>query len=202
MRYRGLAGPTNWKVLPKWLRNSVWALGAPGFALDNWSAQRVASDELDLVKTVLPGPSAASAVMERSTASLAYLLDCPGAKMALYRVEKAAILRGYFVLATVPGQVRLVDCWIESESLDDWRALIQCAVVAASAIPDAAELVTIAGDPQLSSCLPALGFHARSRKPILILAAKGVELPSSCPRIQMVESDDAYRHLGYPEYWA
>jgi hypothetical protein len=141
---------------------------------------------------VLPSARAGLTVLERSTALMAYFLDCPIAPMALYGLEKAGKRRGYFMLAFAPHQARLVDCWVDSPDPNDWRCMVHCAVHATLQYPRVAELVTMASDPILSQCLQDLGFHAQHTVAVMILPKPGLNAIPANLRFQMLDSDAGF----------
>jgi hypothetical protein len=202
LRCLTVSAPWNWKTLPKFLRSVAWALAAPPVHCGDFLACRIMPDQVQSVAAVLPSAGAHQVVFERSTALFKYLLDCPIASMALYSVEKAGRIRGYFLLAFVPGQARLVDCWIDSSEANDWQAMVQCAVQIAQQTPGVAELVTLTNDPTLSGCLRKTGFHALLAKAVQMLTRKGKHGPPDCPRVQMLDNDATYHHHGYAQFWA
>ena len=112
--------------------------------------------------------------------------------MQLYSVERAGRARGYFVLASAPGQVRIADCWMDSDRPADWRAMINCAVAQAGRDRCAAEVVIWASDPLLSETLRASGFHARQKTPILLRPTNAAAVPAAPLRVQMLDNDEAY----------
>jgi hypothetical protein len=201
LRYLTFSAPWNWKTLPKFLISVAWGLAAPAVQCGQWNTRRIMPEQVQSIAAILPSAGANRVVMERSTALFTYLLDCPIATVTLHSVEKAGHIRGYFLLAFVPGQARLVDCWIDSSEPDDWQALVQCAVHVARQAPGIAEVITVASDPLLSGCLRQSGFHARRKTPVQMLIRKGQDGPPECPPVQMLDSDAAYHHHGYPQFW-
>ncbi len=192
----------NWRLLPRFVRSLAWKLAAPpASAGDDWLARRVAGDDLERISVALPIPTRGMGVFERSAGLFSYALACPIAPMHLYSVERAGRVRGYFLLVSAPGQVRIVDCWMDSDRPVDWRALIHCAVEEARRDPDAAEVVIWASDPLLSECLRTSGFHARQKTPILLRPTNGAAVPVAPLRVQMLDNDEAYLHHGRIEPW-
>jgi hypothetical protein len=202
LRCLTFSAPWNWKTLPKFLLNVVWALAAPAVQCGEWTTRRLMPEQVQSIAAILPSAGANRVVMERRAALFTYLLDCPIATVTLHSVEKAGHIRGYFLLTFVPGQARLVDCWIDSSEPEDWQALVQCAVHVARQAPGVAELVTVASDPILSGCLRQSGFHARREMAVQMLARKGQDGPPECPPVQMLDCDSAYHHNGYAQFWA
>jgi hypothetical protein len=121
--------------------------------------------------------------------------------MHLYAVEKGSCIRGYFLLASVAGQARIADCWMESDDPSDWRALILCAVERAKRDPQAAEIVILASDPLLAEALQRCGFHARFQIPIQMRPTGGDRVPEGTLRVQMLDNDAAYIWECRNAYW-
>ncbi len=202
LEYLQDSAPRSWKTLPKLARNTYWALRAPRHSTQQWQVQGVDVDNVSQVLTRLPAASRSLAVLERSAGFFQYFLDCPIARMSMFSLQKAAAVRGYFMLAEVPGQVRLVDCWLDSEDPADWCALVQCAVDQTRRIPGIAELVAVSSDPNLSQALAASGFHVRWTTEVQMFPRKGASSPSIPLRFQMLDSDAAYNHPGIAQLWA
>lgn len=174
-------------------RALAWAATAPSHHVPGWTSEPAA--EATEAAALLPAGTAGSlARMGRSVALLRHTLECPILPVTLHIVRRAAELRGYFLLATAPGQVRIIDCWIEGESAD-WRALVMCAVGAARREDQAAEVVMWASDPYIQSVLESCGFHARGVTQTLILVPDGNPCPPAL-RIQMLDNDAAFLHEG------
>lgn len=187
------SGQRNWRLLPRFVRSLAWRLTAPAAAPgDGWQARRVAADDLEQIASVLPTPAGGMGVLERSVGLFRYALACPIVPMQLYSVERAGRARGYFVLASAPGQVRIADCWMDSDRPADWRAMINCAVALAGRDRQAAEVVIWASDPLLSETLRASGFHARQKTPILLRPTNAAAVPAAPLRVQMLDNDEAY----------
>jgi hypothetical protein len=189
-----------WKVLPKlWralLRRS--AAAAPEWS---WQARRLAAAEVSQIRSVLPRPIDGLAVTERSVDLFQYILSCPGFPMHLYAVEKGSVIRGYFLLASVAGQARIADCWVESEEPSDWRNLLLCAVAQAKHDPQAAEVVIVGSDPLLAAALQTCGFHARFQIPIQARSTGQKPIPEGTLRVQMLDNDAAYIWECRNVYW-
>jgi hypothetical protein len=190
------------KLFPRFARSVLWTLRAPSTSTSGWDVQRLESGELSRVTPVLPIPRSDMGVFERSAELFRYALACPIALMSFYTVGRSGKPRGYFVLAFVFRQARLVDCWMDSEDPADWSAMLQCAVMQAKQHPRAAELAVWASDPSFAERLRECGFHARGELPVQIYAPRNPELTSHPLRVQMLENDAAYRHSGRNELWA
>jgi hypothetical protein len=180
-------GPA-WKLLPR-LARATWRRSAPAARDPEWQVRRLGGDEVGQIAAVLPLPTHGSTVTERNADQLRYLLACPIVPMQLYAVSKAGRLRGYFLLALAPGQVRIADCWLDSDESEDWRAMILCAVV------------IWASDPLLATALRGCGFFARFESPILVRPSRNDTGPAGPLRVQMLDNDAAFLYEGRNEYW-
>jgi len=189
-----------WKLLPRFARalrrRSVAA--APDWS---WQARRLAAAEVSQISSVFPRPVGGLAVTERSVDLFRYLLSCPSFPMHLYAVERGSVVRGYFLLASVAGQARIADCWVQSEEPSDWQALILSAVEQAKRDSQAAEVVILASDPLLAGALKSCGFHARFQIPIQMRSTGHVPLPEGTLRVQMLDNDSPYIWEGRNVYW-
>jgi hypothetical protein len=194
--------PLSWRVPLRFARSAFWALTASSKEVAGWSSRRLGPTEIHAVASVMPSRAGDAASLERSESLFTYMLDCPIAPMALYAIEQEGRVRGYFLLASAPGQVRIADCWLDSDDPVAWRALLLCAVRQARRYSDAAELVVWASDPMLARCLEDCGFHARGSRPVQVLPSKGFMLPDATLRVQMLDSDAAFHHPGYPSFWS
>jgi hypothetical protein len=192
---------SGWRVLPRFGRSVAWSLAAPSAGAD-WRSRQIASEDIGTLASVLPVQARGMALLERSVELFRYVLSCPIVPMALFVVESAGRARGYFLLASAPGQVRIADCWIDSEDPADWRGMILCAVAEAKKDPQAAEVVVWANDPLLAGALAGAGFHIRNRTQIQIRPANDASMPPLPLRVQMLDNDFAFLNEGRNQYWA
>jgi hypothetical protein len=198
---RILRAGANRKLLPRltralWRRRSLPRRGSAG-----WQARPLNAEELGQIAALLPRPSHGVSVMERSAGLFRHALACPSAPMQLYAGEQGGRIRGYFLLASVAGQVRIADCWVDSEQAADWRALILCAVAEARRDPQAAEVVMWASEPLLAGVLRSCGFHARFQSPIQLRPGDTDMMPGGTLRVQMLDNDAAFLWEGRNDYW-
>ena len=183
-------------------RSCAWALQAPRPRVRGWSADRVAPAGLDRQAMFWPRAANGATFFERTADTLAYLLKCPVTTMELWAVSKHGAVCGYFLLAHAPSQVRIADAFVDSADREDWRALIQLAVLQASQNADAAEVVSFGSDPTMCRALLDSGFHDRGKFAMRLLSSKGVQLRDWPIRFQMIDSDAAYLHQNREAYWA
>lgn len=200
--YLTAADDPQWKRPARCLRNALWALGAPSGEGEPRRARPIAAEEVAATPIPWPVPKYGTAVLERTPALMSYWLHCPAVPMELYTVENGRDAEGYFVLAFVRGQARLVDCWFDCDDPCGWQALVQLAVHQAKRHAGVAEVATTCSEPLLADALQRSGFHARGSRPLYLRAASGVRIPAPGMRIQLLDDDAAYRHDGSRRFWA
>jgi len=189
------------RIGPRVARSALWILTASRPSLKGWSASPLSGGEIARIVPVLPQPRRDLAVIERGEALFRYMLACPIVPVALYGLEYAGRVRGYFLLAFAPGQTRLADAWVDSDELADWRALVGCALREARRRGRAAELAAWASEPLLMQALVDNGFHRRFTLPVMLRA--GAQANSDpAPRIQMLDNDALYLNEGRSQLWA
>jgi hypothetical protein len=190
----------DWRVGARLARGLAWSLQAPSSVPGGWTARRITLEQLPTVFP-RPTPTPGMAVFERSTASLSYYLRCPTVRFELYAVEKDGTLRGYFLLAAVGRQVRLVESWVDSIDAADWRALHLLAVEQARRHSDAVEIATMSSDAITRRSLESCGFHHRGSLELHMLDISKRGLPEGALRVQMMEGDSSYLDDGSGILW-
>src|SRR5207302_927716 len=121
----------DWGALPRFVRGVAGVVAASAPGAPEWRVRRISAEGLEQMGGALPVSGRGTTALERSAALFAHWLACPIAPMRLYALKRAGRVRGYFLLASAPAQVRIADCWVDSEEPADWRALIACAVAEA-----------------------------------------------------------------------
>ena len=196
------ASQPSWRLIPRIARSAVWCTTAPRIANNRWRARRIPADQLRELAPLLAGRGGSVSAFERSDALLRYMLSCPIVPMECFVVEQGANPRGYFILAFVHHQARLVDARVDTDAPADWRALIHCAVLEAKRDTAVAELATWGSDAMLAQVLEECGFHARFTMPFWARSRKTATFPPPIFRVQMLDSDAAYLHQGRGALWA
>ena len=99
------------------------------------------------------------------------------------------------------AQVRIADCWVDSDEPADWRGLIACAVAEARLDSQAAEIVGWASDPLHAGAFTACGFRAREATAVQVRPSRGSAMPPGTLRVHMLDSDAAYLDRGRYDFW-
>lgn len=181
-----------WKLPARFARSILWVITAPRMTPSGWEERQVSAENLPHAFASLQGRKPGVTAFERSEALFRHMLDCPIARMELYLLEKWGRVGGYFLLSHLPNEVRLADCWMNSQDPADWRGLVLSVVRQANRNRGAAELTAWSSEPRLSRALMECGFHAGVTGPILIRSVSGLAEPGSPLHVQMLECDAAY----------
>jgi hypothetical protein len=200
-RLIGRAAPT-WRTAAQYGRSAIWAALAPYAPPSGWKTIRSSPDALLPDNLPLPTTDPYSVMFERTPELFAFLGWCPLAQVQLFSTERNATTRGYFLLAAVPGQIRIAACWLESIRPSDWRDLYLAAAAEARAHVDAAEVVTIATDNLRRHALQQAGFHARGEHSIRFFTRNPALSEVPALPCEMIDSDALYIDAGKIQFWA
>jgi hypothetical protein len=121
-----------------------------------------------------------------------YYLQCPAAAWSAGLILRDGAPCGWYVLARVGGQSRIADLWIDSDAVADWTAGYALALRAASADPQACELVASASIPPAIEAAPRAGFRFRQAEPIYVLDPHKRFADAAPVNVTFLESDLAY----------
>jgi hypothetical protein len=185
----------SWKPVARFARNLLWKLRAHSGGPQGWTAHRVLPEEIGKVPFPLPQPSAGTALFERTLPEIVFLLDCPAAPMELYVAEREGEACGYFVLALIGAQCRLVESWASQ----DWHTLYALAIREALSHPGIQEIATAASAPAEMKALEQIGFHACGQLSLRFWLSD--KTAPEKPRFQLTDGDLAYLHDGSRTFW-
>lgn len=191
-----------WKRVPRMARSLLWSLSAPRSNPGGWEIRRVGEEDLAQIVELLSRRTSGLAFLGRTAAILRHTLACPIVPVELYSLEKAGTMAGYFLLSFAPGQARLIDLWMNSDDLADWRALVHSVVRTAQRRGGLAELVAWSSDLRLSQVFKTCGFHARLSLPIYLRCSGDLPMPQEPLSVQMIDNDAFYLYFGGNELWA
>jgi hypothetical protein len=127
---------------------------------------------------------------------LNYLLSCPAASFSGFLVSQERNLRGYFLLAQVGGQARIVDIRLDSEDRESWQAMCALAVRAAAEDPETCEIVAASSVEATGESWLQAGFAHRETDPILCYDPRN--LVSSGPPLDLSLADGDLCFLSEP----
>lgn len=180
-----------WQDFPRYVRDVAW-IAATRIRCARWEAERIDASEVDALTPWLSRVSADAVVIERSEALIRHALQCPIARIELYGLKRSGRTRGYFMLAFVPNESRLIDGWVDSADPADWRGMIHCAVERSARDRSVLSLTALSSVPELCHALHQCGFRNVQELPIHLLGAEPSIPDRTGIRVQLLDYNGAY----------
>lgn len=202
--------PLLWSVSGTLLRRSartarsvMWRVRSRPVNTSGWKARRMPPSDLTFLPVESGDPGSDAPRLIRTREQLEFLLRCPFTPISLYGVEKGGVLRGYFLLAEAPAQVRIASCWLDPGSTpEDWAVLYELASGAARLVKKALEVVTVTNSGLRKEALTAAGFHMRHENPLNLMFTDPALAFDKPFVVEMIENDAAWLHNGKPSLYA
>jgi hypothetical protein len=195
-QFRSDPFPRRWKAPLRLARNTLWSLEPVRPIPEGWNCTALAA--FDESHAILLGAEASSVSTTRTPALMNYLLRCPGARMSAYLIHQEGHLCGWFLLARVPGVVRIADLRVQSSEPQSWQAAYALATQTALADRNSYELVAAASAPIARDAIRHNGFRLHHCDPVFLLDPQGF-LAGYQPEVSLIDSDAAYLYVpGYP----
>jgi hypothetical protein len=188
----------NWKLPLRLARNTMWRYWPPIPAAPGWAVVNCAPE--DIPESLWPQPAGSSVVCGRSAGQFDFLLQCPAVRFSFHGLSRQGKLAGYFCLAVTQRQVRIVDLWTPSNTIEDWTAAYAGALRTALRVPGAAEAVTASSFPLGQQALLHCGFRVLETAPVSLYGSKEFLSCGESFHIQMVDSDFSFVHGNRTEY--
>jgi hypothetical protein len=163
LQFRTTPAP-DWKTAAKFLRNSARALKGLPAAPEGWRAMKVARFE-ESIEGIFEQPRS-SICPRRTAAGLNYLLRCPAATFSGFVVNQGEKARGYFLLAQVGRQARIVDIRLDSEDRELLQAIGVLAMRTAAGDAETCEIVAASSVAIGGELWLQAGFVQREADPI------------------------------------
>jgi hypothetical protein len=136
----------------------------------------------------------------QSSLSIAlYYSKCPVARMKWWELRRGGARAGYFCLALMPGQARLVDGRAGDGSAASWQALASLAAAQARA-EGAHEFVCWGARDEVRQGLRAAGVPERSTDELLVYDRLQRLPAGQTYDFHLLHSDRAFLHPGSPAY--
>jgi hypothetical protein len=146
----------------------------------------------DSLQPILSGAKRTWSFGQRTIAALNYLLKCPHLEMRGFLLRRQGRLVGYFVLGRLSWEARLMDLFVDSEDVDDWK--LACAAVTNRALLDreVCRIRVLSTVPILSQALVWNGYWCQYKEPIVMHDPTNV-LNSAFPMsFQLFDDDCGY----------
>ena len=186
----------NWKAPLRLVRNTLWSFQSHR-APEAWKAVRVSKFE-DSQQNLL-GNSCDKALRSwRTPSGLNYMLSCPAAEFSGFLILEDQKQRGYFILAKLGGQARIVEIRLDTEDRHSWLTAAQLASHVAAQDPTACEIVAATSEAHVATAFEQSGFRLRRSDPIYCYDPKKVLADASPLGLSMLDGDACF--LSDPEH--
>ena len=145
----------------KFIRNSARNLRPLPTSTKNAQVSRVSSfsgvlDDLAIHR------ASRSVVSSRTAAGLNHLMTCPAGRFSGF-VVTCEHFRGYFVIAEIGRQSRIIDLGTDATDSESWRTMSLLAASTAAQNPEICEIVAASSSDEASATWLQMGFtHART----------------------------------------
>ncbi|HZW78924.1 MAG TPA: hypothetical protein VFF50_00515 [Candidatus Deferrimicrobiaceae bacterium] len=155
----------NWKAPLRLLRNARWSLTSLPRPPKNWEATRISQFDPSL-ESVLNRPATDVFTSQRTIAGLNRMLNCPAAAFSAFVLYRSKRPCGYFLLAQVGKQTRIVDLRVDRNDAATWMAACSLATLTAAEIPETAEIVAGFSLTGVNDAFGRAGFRSRGSLPV------------------------------------
>ena len=181
----------NWKLPARAMRNVAWST-RPLAPSNGWNARRVGEFGEEISELVTDRRPRLFTRCLHTAETLNYFLSSPMVKFEGYTVERKGRTEGYFMLASVLGQTRIVDLLMRTDDQNDWNAAFAVATRTALVSPENYEIMSGVSFDLARVALQANNFHLRDSWPIMIHDPKDVLAQAPPMNITMLEADCAH----------
>lgn len=186
----------NWKAPLRLARNTLWSFGSSRVP-KSWQAVRVSQFD-DSHQGLLAGSSGNVLRSWRTPSSLNYMLSCPAAEFSGFLIVADGKQRGYFLLARMGGQTRIVEIRLATPDQESWRTACRLATRVAAQDPATCEIVAGTSERALAMAFREIGFRLRRSDPIYCYDPKGVLAGAAPLALDMMDGDACF--LNNPEH--
>jgi hypothetical protein len=181
----------NLKSAARAVRNAVWRFIPRANIKQGWAYQPVQVSEIP--ESFFPSASSDEAASARDASLLTYVSTCPRFKQVqAYVFNDASDSAGYFLLAQVGREVRLIDFGPADMDAETAQILGVCSQMAARLdFPQAATIVTVTTESAVRGGLLASGFREHRRKSLRVLPMTAAMRSITKFRVTMIDWDAA-----------
>lgn len=182
----------NWKTPVKFLRNSAHALTGFPTVPKGWQATKVSNFTGAIEDCAAPPRMTDFISSKRTAAGLSHLLRCPAAVFSGFQVWDSQRLRGYFVLAQIGRQVRIVDIQVNGGDQESWHAICALAARGAAADPDICEIVAASSIVPTGEAWLQAGFVQRRTEPIFCYDPRKLMSSAAGLNLSLADGDQCF----------
>jgi len=182
----------NWKTPLRLIRNAASSLKRIPAPPPGWEVVKVSRFENSL-ESMLGCPSSTTHLrVSRTAVGLNYMLECPGAEFSGFAVSDNKGCRGYFVLARVGRQSRIVDIQVDSKHPHEWGLVCRSAARMACQDPEVCEVIVGTSRAEIGESFKQIGFWERRVDSILYYDPKKRMDPGVQFEMSLLDSDASF----------
>jgi hypothetical protein len=156
-----------------------------------WEVRQVAQFD-DLLRPVLDHAPVAATRCRRRVEDLNYLLQCPTGQMKGYVLLENSNPRGYFIIGRNAWESRLLDIFLNSNDLQDWRYAYAAATREAASDPETCRIRAVATTPLHREALLRSGYWQQYTEPVMIHDPKNLLAQALPVNFQLFDGDAGY----------
>lgn len=183
----------DWKAPLRFLRNARDMLTPLPRVPAGWRIERITSFGEEVHAALKVKNSSPEISPIRAIAGLNYVLACPAAEFAGFVVRHSARLIGYFIVATIGHQARIVELKTTTEDPGQSRAICAAAARTAADDPRVAELVVGTSSQRIGKIWQQLGFQLRRQDAILYLDNRNLG-PGTEFELNLIDGDVCFMY--------
>jgi hypothetical protein len=146
----------------------------------------------DSLRPLLENRELLMTTCQRTISDLNYLLQCPAGPVKGYLLLESGDLRGYFILGRALWEARLLDVFVNSGNLEEWRHAYAAATSIATADPDVCRIRAVATTPLHGEALRGSGYWKQFKEPIMIHDPRGFLAGAFPASFQLFDGDAGY----------
>ena len=181
----------NWKTPLRLIRNAAASLKRFPAPPPGWEAVKVPRFENSLETMPEYRSSTNRLRAMRTAAGLNHMLDCPGAEFSGYVVSHDKSCRGYFVLAKVGRQSRIVDIDAGCDP-QNWSTVCRIAAFTACRDPEVCEVIVGTSRSEVGETFKQIGFWERRVDSVLYYDPKKRIDPGVQFELSLLDSDASF----------
>ncbi|MGB8986689.1 MAG: hypothetical protein WCC37_08815 [Candidatus Sulfotelmatobacter sp.] len=153
------------------------------------------------LESILNGSAADVFTSHRTIAGLNRMLSCPAALFSACVLLRSKRPCGYFLLARVGKQTRIVDLRVDRNDATTWMAACSLAAFTAAEIPDTAEVVAGFSSNAVNEAFAQTGFRLRGSLPIYCYDPKKVLGAEPVLDLSMLDGDLCFIADAQNPFW-
>ncbi|HEX6802720.1 MAG TPA: hypothetical protein VF133_03495 [Terriglobales bacterium] len=182
----------DWKSPLRFLRNASATIKPLAGVPAAWRIERRSSFGAEIDAVLGTAGSPPEIRPRRSAAALNYMLNCPAADFSAYIVDADQVVIGYFMLARIGRQARIVDIGASSGDSKLWGSLCMAAARTAAEDEGVAEIVAGTSSQQIGRVWEELGFRLCRQDTILVQDRRKLLPEGALLNLHLIDGDVSF----------